>query len=154
MKLLYLMRHGHSPSTQESGAASDASRPLSDKGLRDAAHVARELAARGARPSLVLHSPLTRAAQTAAVVAAALGLAPETLKALDNTLAADKAFAALRARADAVEEVLAVGHQPQVGELVAFLTDEAFEFRPAGAAAVALEPTPRLLWAFNADELG
>lgn len=153
MKRLYLMRHGHSPTTQDAGVKSDALRPLSEKGRADAVSVARELAKRGARPALVLHSPLLRATQTGAAAAASLGVAPETMKALDNTLPPEEVIAALRARADAFDEVLAVGHQPQVGELVAFLTDEAFEFRPAGVAAIELGPTPRLLWAFNADEL-
>ncbi len=154
MKRLYLMRHGHSPTTQDAGVKSDALRPLSEKGRADAVRVARELLRRGARPALVLHSPLVRATQTAAAAAAALGIPAQTLEALDNTLPAEEAFAGLEGRAGAAEEVLAVGHQPQVGELTAFLADELFEFRPAGVAAVELGPTPRLLWAFNSDELG
>ncbi|MBI3565633.1 MAG: histidine phosphatase family protein [Elusimicrobia bacterium] len=153
MKRLYLMRHGHSPTTHEAGVKTDALRPPSDKGREDAVRVARELARRGAKPGLVLHSPLARAMQTAVAAAAALDLSPAVLQALDNTLPADEAFAGLQQRAAAVEEVLAVGHQPQVGEITAFLTDEAFEFRPAGLAAIELGPSPRLLWAFNADEL-
>lgn len=153
MKVLYLMRHGHSPSTHEAGVKTDAQRPLSEKGREDAVRVARELSRRGGKPALVLHSPLTRAMQTAVAAAAALNLSPTMLQALDNTLPADEAFAGLRARAEAVDEVLAVGHQPQVGEITAFLTDEAFEFRPAGLAAIELGPSPRLLWALNADEL-
>jgi len=154
MKRVYLMRHGHSPTTQEAGVRTDALRPLSAKGRGDAERVARELARRGARPALVLHSPLLRAAQTAAAAAATLGASPEKLQALDNTLPADEAFAALRARAAGVDEALAVGHQPQVGEIAAFLVDQVFEFRPAGIVALELEPAPRLLWTLSPDELG
>lgn len=153
MKRLYLMRHGHSPAAHEAGVKTDAQRPLSPQGRADAEKVARELARRGAKPGVVLHSPLLRAVQTGAAAAAALGLKAEAVQALDNTLAADEVVAALKERAAAFDEALAVGHQPQVGEVTAFLADETFEFRPAGVVALELEPSPRLLWAFNVDEL-
>lgn len=153
MKRLYLMRHGHSPAVHEAGVKTDAQRPLSPQGRADAEKVAHELARRGAKPGIVLHSPLLRAVQTAAAAAAALGVKAQSVSALDNTLPADEVMAALKDRAASVAEAVAVGHQPQVGEIVAFLADESFEFRPAGVVALELEPSPRLLWAFNVDEL-
>lgn len=153
MKRVYLMRHGHSPSANEAGVKHDALRPLSAKGRADAERVARALAERGGKPRRVLHSPLLRAIQTAEAAAAALGVPAERLQALDNTLPADEAFAALNDRANGDEEVLAVGHQPQVGEIAAYLVEQVFEFRPAGLVALELVPKPRVLWAFNADDL-
>ncbi len=154
MKRLYLMRHGHSPTPAEAGVKSDALRPLSEKGRRDAALMAAELLRRGGRPSLILHSPLVRAVQTAQAAASTLKIAAEAFVPLDNTLPPDEALAALRKRADGVEEVLAVGHQPQIGELAAVLAAQIFEIRPAGLVAVEWAPEPRLLWSLNADELG
>jgi phosphohistidine phosphatase len=154
VKRLYLMRHGHSPTPAEAGVKSDALRPLSDRGRLDARRMADEIARRGGRPSLVLHSPLTRAAQTGQVAAAALKIEASTFEALDNTLSAEEVLEALKKGAGRADELLAVGHQPQIGELAALLLDEVFEIRPAGLVAVELTPEPRLLWALNADEIG
>jgi phosphohistidine phosphatase len=154
MKRLYLMRHGHSPAPAEAGVKSDALRPLSDKGRRDASLMAQELVRRGGRPSFVLHSPLTRAVQTGQAAAAALKISAETFLPLDNTLPPDELLAELLKRAGGAEELLAVGHQPQIGELAALLLDQVFEIRPAGLVAVEWAPEPRLLWSLNADELG
>ena len=154
VKRLYLMRHGHALSSAEAGVKSDALRPLSDKGRRDARLMAEEIMRRGGRPSLVLHSPLLRAVQTASIAAPALGASGEAFPLLDNTRPAEEVRAALEKRAAAVDEALAVGHQPQLGELAALLADEVFEIRPAGIVAVEWAPQPRLLWTMNVDELG
>jgi phosphohistidine phosphatase len=154
VKRLYLMRHGHSPSPAEAGVKTDALRPLSDKGRKDARRMAEEVLARGGKPSLVLHSPLTRAIQTAQTAAAVLRTEPQTFVPLDNTLAPETVLEQLLARAAGADDVLAVGHQPQIGEIAALLTGEIFEIRPAGLVAVAFDPEPRLLWSANADELG
>lgn len=154
MRRLYLLRHGHSPSVSEAGVRSDEVRPLSERGRADARAAAEDLRRRGGRPSLLLHSPLLRAVQTAQAAAEALGLAAEPFQPLDNVLSPEEALRELRARAGASGEVLAVGHQPQVGEIAALLTGAALEVRPAGLVAVELEPQPRLLWARNPGEPG
>ncbi len=153
MKRLYLMRHGHAPSTQDAGVKTDALRPLSAKGAKDADRAAREILRRGGRPSIILHSPLARAAQTARTAALALGIPTEEFLPLDNTLPGPETFAALNRRAADATELLAVGHQPQVGELSAMIADFVFDFRPAGVVAIELSPAPRVLWAVNPDEL-
>lgn len=153
MKRLYLMRHGHSPSPAEAGVSTDALRPLSPKGRADARRAAAEIKRRGGRPALILHSPLTRAVQTAGAAAEALKVPAEVFAPLDNTRPPDEVYAELGERAASADELLAVGHQPQVGEVAALLCGEIFEIRPAGVVAVELGAKPRLLWAFNADEL-
>ena len=147
------MRHGHAPTPAEAGVKTDALRPLSDKGRRDARLMAEEIQKRGGRPSLILHSPLLRAVQTASIAALALNTADEAFPLLDNTRPAEEALAALEKRAALVDELLAVGHQPQIGELAALLTGANLEIRPAGLVAVEWAPRPRLLWTLNADEL-
>jgi phosphohistidine phosphatase len=153
MKTIYLMRHGHSPSTSEAGVRLDALRPLSDRGRSDATRVAKEILRRGGKPTMILHSPLLRAVQTAENAAAALSLKPRVCPALDNTWPPDQALAELKSSAKGMMELLAIGHQPQIGEIVSQLIDGVFEIRPAGIVAIALDPTPKLLWAVNADEL-
>ena len=146
MTTLYLMRHGHSPLREECGVRTDALRPLSERGRRDAERAAAEILRRGGRPSLILHSPLLRAVQTAAAAAQTLGLAPEPFAALDNTLPPAEALEALRVRAASAPEVLAVGHQPQVGEIASLLTGATLEFRPATLVALELSARARALW--------
>ena len=148
MKRLYLMRHGHSPSTQEARVSKDALRPLSDKGRADARAIAAEIAKRGGKPSLILHSPLTRAVQTAGEAAALLKPAGGAVvfDPLDNTRPAEELAAELQERCGAVDEVLAIGHQPQIGELVALLGGKIFDMSPATVVALELGPSPRPLW--------
>ena len=154
---LHLMRHGHAPSAAESGVASDFERPLSPQGREDAGRVARELARRGAKPALILHSPLRRAAQTAAEAAAWLK-PPQGLEAfgpLANELSVEELAAALEQRAGGLGEVLAVGHQPQLGELTMLLSRAMFAFRPAAAVLLDIKAgaPAAFLWACSPDEI-
>lgn len=149
MKTLYLMRHGHSPSAAEAGVASDDQRPLSDLGREDAARMAGEIVRRGGRPGLILHSPLVRAVQTAAAAAEVLHPAAGSfvMQELDNTLSPEEVASALRERGAGADEVLAVGHQPQVGELTALLIRALHDFKPGAIVAIDMAGGPRLLWA-------
>ena len=154
MKRIYLMRHGHSPSTMEAGVGKDALRPLSDQGRADARRMAAELARLGCAPTLILHSPLLRAVQTAAEMASVLKPSGgrEVFAALDNTRPAEEVEREIAARAASVDEVLAVGHQPQIGEIIALLGKASFEMRPATIVAIELSPMPRVLWAMSPEQ--
>jgi phosphohistidine phosphatase len=153
----YILRHGHSPSAAEAGVARDYDRPLSEAGREDVRRVATLLAERGARPALVLHSPLKRAAQTAAEAAAILRPAQglEAFPPLANELGPEELTEALRRRGRDVPELLIVGHQPQVGELVLVLSHAVSSLRPGGVAA--LEPkddgSAAFLWACNPEDI-
>ncbi len=151
MKRLYIMRHGHSPTPAEAGVSRDALRPLSEQGRADARAMAAELLRRGGVPGLILHSPLLRAVQTAAEVSAILKPAAGTVEfaPLDNSRPADEVRSELESRGAAAGEVLAIGHQPQIGEIATLLADEVFEFRPAAIVALELSPAPRVLWAIS-----
>lgn len=150
------MRHGHAPSAAEARVAKDALRPLSDLGREDARRMAAALARRGGAPALILHSPLLRAVQTAAEVASVLKPASgsELFVPLDNTRPAEEVERELAARAAAFDEVLAVGHQPQIGEVAALLGKAAFEMRPATIVALELSPAPRVLWSLSPEQTG
>lgn len=155
MKILFLMRHGQSPTAAEAGVASDALRPLSEQGRKDVRLMALEIVKRGGRPRILLHSPLTRALQTASAAAEAIEPDEGTFvfPPLDNTRPPAEVLDELAARASRVEEVLAVGHQPQVGEIAALLTGSLYDIRPGGVVAVETGKSPRLLWALNPEEL-
>jgi|SRR5579883_2027792 len=149
---LYILRHGHAPSAAQASVASDAERPLSPEGRKAAAETAERLARLGGKPSLILHSPLKRAVQTAQETARVLS--PEkgvqVFPPLANVLPASELLAALRKDpAASVPELLVVGHQPQLGELAALLCGQIFELKTAGLIAVELSAAPRLLWHAN-----
>lgn len=149
------MRHGHSPTTAEAGVVKDALRPLSDQGRADARRMAAELVRRGGAPTLILHSPLTRAVQTAAEAATVLHPTGGTrvFALLDNTRSAEEVADNLAKHAAQSTEVLAVGHQPQLGEVATLLAKAVFEMRPATIVALELSPAPRVLWSLSPDGL-
>ena len=154
---LYILRHGHSLGTAEAGVAKDFDRPLSEQGRRDVRRAARLLAERGARPELILHSPLKRAVETAQEASAALKPARgmEAFAPLANELSVEELAQELRRRSRGLGEVMAVGHQPQLGELVAALSGAVFNFRPAGLVSLELKDSgpASLLWACNPEDI-
>jgi phosphohistidine phosphatase len=154
---LYILRHGRSPNAAEAGVATDFDRPLSDAGRADVRKAARHLGQRGARPALILHSPLKRAVETAQEAAALLQPAQglEVFKPLANELSAEELAEALRQRCRGLSEAVAVGHQPQLGELVAVLSKAIFSLKPAGLVALEVKDDgmASFLWAVNPEEL-
>lgn len=115
--LLYLLRHAEA----EALATSDRVRRLTPKGDEQGLRVGKFCRKQGLEPALILSSPVTRARQTAELVAkslpegelievpwAACGMDP--WKAMDE-LAAYEKFPA----------VMLVGHQPDLGALAAVL---------------------------------
>jgi len=118
--------------------------------------MAGELINRGAAITLILHSPLLRAVQTAAEVAGVLKPAKgkEEFVPLDNTRPPEDVAREIAARAADVDEVLAIGHQPQIGEIAVLLGKALLEFRPASIAAIDLASEPRVLWALSPDQPG
>ena len=128
---LYLIRHAEA----EPGRP-DELRPLSPRGREQA----RALASRLADEQLdaVLTSPLVRARQTAAVIAAAAALNAEVDERLAPGASADELRAAVAGRGD---RVATVGHQPDCGEIAAELTGgPAPPFPPAAVHPIELAP--------------
>lgn len=114
MRLL-LVRHADAlPGTP------DELRALSPEGRAAARELGRRLANAGARPTAVLTSPLLRARETGDAIAAALGVTSEPSDALAPGATAESVRGAVRGRGDTV---IAVGHQPDCGRIVAELGD-------------------------------
>jgi phosphohistidine phosphatase len=113
---VHLLRHAHAGDPARWGA-DDASRPLSEKGRRQAERLGRLLAASDDGPDLFITSPRVRAAQTAEIVAEALGAGivvdPRLAGMLDTGVLSD----ILAANADAERPCL-VGHDPDFSELL------------------------------------
>jgi phosphohistidine phosphatase len=111
---LFLIRHAIAAPVTEGG--SDAERPLTDEGRKRFARQVRGLERIGVRLDRVLHSPWTRAVQTAELLHRIL----DGESAVEPGLARepDAELAALLARG---ERVAAVGHEPWMSELLALL---------------------------------
>jgi phosphohistidine phosphatase len=115
--LIYLLRHAEA----EMLAASDQARRLTPKGDEQALRVGKFCRRQGIEPAVILSSPVTRAVQTAKLVAKSLPEAelvevPWAKCGMDPWAAMDelKAYAKF-------PSVMLVGHQPDLGGLAAAL---------------------------------
>ena len=115
--LIYLLRHAEA----EMLAASDQARRLTPKGDEQALRVGKFCQRQGIEPAVILSSPVTRAVQTAKLVAKSLSEAelvevPWAECGMDQWVAMDelKAYAKF-------PSVMLVGHQPDLGGLAAAL---------------------------------
>lgn len=154
---LYLLRHGKSPSPLEAGVKTDAERPLSHDGRDDARKAARFLLAQGAKPEIILSSPLRRALQTAHEAAQVLkGPEPRIYDPLSNQISGTELLRKVCAEEGRPNrEVLLVGHQPQLGDLASFLTSRMYDLKPAGLIALESERSGggKLLWWANPTDM-
>ena len=117
---LVLMRHAKAVDV----AATDASRPLSDRGRRDAAAAGGWLAAQGVRPDHALVSSAVRTRETWEQVAAAAGWDLEPV--LDQGLyeaGTDSVLDLVRLVDPGVATLVVVGHNPTTGSLAELLDD-------------------------------
>ena len=112
---LYLVQHGDAVPKQ-----TDPRRPLSQAGERDAAAIARLLAAVGVRPERIFHSGKLRAFENAQLLAATLapGTAIEAMAGLNPN---DPVEPVARAVKDWSSDTMLVGHLPFMAKLVASL---------------------------------
>ncbi|WP_456391979.1 SixA phosphatase family protein [Nitratifractor sp.] len=137
-KRIYIMRHAKSSWKKP---LPDRERPLNRRGKRAARLVGHALARRGIRFDLVLSSPARRARSTAKRVLKALGEDPGLL--IEQPWlyghAANEMLEALLRLDPRCNDVLIVGHNPEISELVVLLSgDRRYDWLPTGAL-VALE---------------
>ena len=130
---LFLVRHA-----EAAPGHPDELRPLTATGREQARAVGERLAT--AAPAVVLSSPLLRARETAAAIARATGAELR----IDDRLAPGATFHDLLAAADGLgEPLVAVGHQPDCGEIAAELTGGVPPaYPPAGVAELDLPLQP------------
>lgn len=114
---LYLLRHAEA----EDLAVSDSARRLTAKGRAQAERTGKFCRRHGIRPGIILTSPVTRARQTAEIVAgilddAELAEVPWAACGMDPAAAVGELQACAKSGA-----VMLVGHQPDLGQLAASL---------------------------------
>ena len=140
---LWILRHGIAQ--ERAAGVRDDLRRLTPQGRVLMRRAAEGLVALGVRPKAIFTSPLPRAAETAAIVAAALRgrVVPRTLEALGPGTPPADILHALRGVTRA-QEVMLVGHEPTLGELAALLLTGSTEglrvrLRKGGCLALSLE---------------
>jgi phosphohistidine phosphatase len=144
---LLIVRHAIAHERSVRRWPDDGERPLSAQGIARARRAAQGLARLASRPTRVFTSPLTRAAQTAAILAELAGwpraqVCPQLLPGTEP-----EALLALLARARAPRTAV-IGHQPELTRLLAACLPGAagggaFELRKMGAALVGFPGAPR-----------
>ena len=110
---LYLVRHGEAMREGE-----DAARPLNARGREEVRRLATHLARLGVRVGEIRHSPKARAAQTAEIIAGALGARARVSEGL---LPEDDPTPIAATASLATDDVMLVGHLPHLGRLASLL---------------------------------
>ncbi len=151
---IYILRHGEAGRSQ-AGPQDDA-RTLTDEGRDEMREVARRLAALGVDVDAILTSPLPRARETAEIAAEALGLRDSLVE--DRTLApgcTPGMFQSAVMRLG-VTRVMLVGHEPDLSDLIGWLTGGLVDLPKAGFARLAGDFEPdraTLKWLLTPDVL-
>ena len=134
---IYFLRHASAG--QQSLGANDEKRPIDKTGERQSHDVGRALAALGPKLDVIVSSPLTRALQTAAIVAAELDHKDKIVT--DDALrpeASYEQFETLLERYGKKKAILLVGHNPSMTEfLMEMLAGGSAEFIDFKKGAVA-----------------
>lgn len=142
---LYLLRHGIAVDIAELDFAGDAARPLTPKGRRQLRKVAAALRAMKVKFNAILSSPLVRTRQTTEVIAKELKFKAQLAfcTELRPGGSAEKLIQHINALKPAPENLLLVGHEPDLSELLSLLvTGHAgggFSFKKAGLAKLEVE---------------
>ena len=137
MKTLLLMRHAKS-SWQDEGV-SDHERPLNKRGERDAPRIGSLIAEQDLCPDLIICSTAVRARTTAQAVAHHCGHGNPIRLEADFYLAAPHTYIeTFGLLPDAIDRVMAVGHNPGMAQLLWKLTGADKGFPTAGLAHIDL----------------
>lgn len=163
MLKLLVVRHGIAMEREDfsSTGQSDDSRPLTKKGETEMRAVARGLRAIIPRVDRLASSSLTRALQTAAILAEAFGLKPVTTDSL-RPEARYESFIGWCGSAQSGAVLAAVGHDPHLSGLVSWLlagSDHPFiELKKGAACLLAFEGAPAkssgtLVWSLAPAQL-
>ena len=117
---VYILRHGIAEEVRHGG--SDADRALTNEGRKKLREVLRLAEKADVVPSVIITSPYVRAVQTAEVVIEVLGYANDLLRteALVPSSDALAVWEEIRAH-QGVMQLMLVGHEPLLSQVVAFL---------------------------------
>ena len=136
MRTLLILRHGKA--APEDGG-SDAARPLTQRGKRDAELIGQLLRRDGLVPDRILTSSARRARETASEAASAVPFSGSIDELEELYLAEPEGYiTAVRKHAPDAQRVLLVGHNPGLEALALILTGDPVSLPPAGLVVCAL----------------
>lgn len=120
---IYILRHATAAEGGTDGILSDADRPLTSKGERRTLRAADAMGEMGLEFDCVLTSPLKRAHQTGEIVAHALGIQKrlKTVPHLAPGGSTRRLIESIKSHSPPAEDVLLVGHEPYLSDLIALL---------------------------------
>ena len=161
---LFILRHGLAIEPGSSGYAKDSERPLTPKGERKLWKIADAMEELELRFDWILSSPYLRARQTAEIVAESLDLRKqlEFSEHLTPAGSAKKLVTLINHRKPPAKEVLLVGHEPYLSELISLLvagdTQSAVLMKKGGLCKLTLEQLEaqrcaRLEWLLTPKQL-
>lgn len=138
---IYFLRHA-SAGDNRLPSKQDEKRPIDKKGAEQSHQMGRLLAAMGVKPDVFISSPLTRAVETAHIVAEELGFRDDI--ALDDALrpeASYEKFEDLLRDHSKAKAIIVIGHNPNLSEFLSLLVtnganENAFEMKKGGVAKV------------------
>lgn len=120
---LYIVRHAIAEDRDEAVYPDDSLRPLTSKGKKKMVKIAKNLKGMGVHIDLILTSPYVRAQNTAKIVHKAFSLKKKQLAFSDHLTPAGSAqdlIAEINEKYS-VENLMLVGHEPYLSELIAML---------------------------------
>ena len=128
--IAYLVRHGEAVS-----ASDDPQRPLSRSGREAVAQIARLARERQVMASVIYHSGILRAQETAEILAQQL-MPPSGVKVISGLLPEDDPATGRAELELATDPIMLVGHLPHLSRLAALLVrgdvnDRVVDFQPA-----------------------
>jgi phosphohistidine phosphatase len=131
----YLIRHAHAVPDEENPI-----RPLSEWGRKQVAALCLSLRATSFKPAEIWHSPLARSRETAALLAAGMGLSAK-VEEKDGLQPGDDPREVAKALSKERREIAVVGHEPHLGILAGLMVNDghpgaSFDFPKAGALAL------------------
>ena len=117
--VIYFLRHANAGLKHFSDAVKDEKRPIDKAGEEQSHDVGRALAFVGVTASVIISSPLTRAMQTAQIVAEEIGYEEKIVQ--DNALRPEATFEQFKSLLNRHRDkpaVMVVGHDPSMTEFV------------------------------------
>lgn len=120
---LFILRHGLAVEPGTAGYAKDSERPLISKGKRKLWKIAQAIESMEISFDWIVSSPYLRARQTAEIIAEALDLRKkvECSETLTPAGSAKKLIELLNHREPTPDDVLLVGHEPYLSDLISLL---------------------------------
>lgn len=123
LKSLFLMRHAKS--SWSSDASDDFSRPLNERGMRDAKRVAELFQARDWHPERIVYSAAKRTTITAECLGKTFSQAKEVVSSEQLYLAGlDHLLSVVSETPENVTQLLLIGHNPGMEQLLRYLCPE------------------------------